>query len=125
MFNGKVIDSLLKVKGLTRADLVFAVWGKPESNRNHRSVSYFLKRKNITTDKLEALSTFLHVPMEVFFLEDETTLPEVLARLHRDTSLTQLRQKISQLQSTISDKDKLINSLEEQIALLKQLNISH
>lgn len=125
MFNGKVIDLLLGLKGSNRNELAVSVWGEPESNASHRSVTYFMKRKNITTDKLEALSSFFDVPMEIFFLEDEHQVPQFLAQRAQDSNIGLLRQRITQLQGAITDKNKLIKSLEDQIALLKQLNKSH
>lgn len=77
MFNGKLIEPLLAIRGRTRKELVRAVWGDlpPEL---HRSVTYFAKRKNITTDMLEKLASFFAVPMETFFLSDEKSLRKYL-----------------------------------------------
>ena len=125
MFNGKVIDLLLGIRNKTRNDLVVYVWGNNVKNGNHRSVTYFLKRKNITTDKLETLCEFFNVPMEVFFLDDEKRVNEFVSPVGAVSELESLRLRCKQMEQSIADKDKLIASYEARIALMERLNTSH
>jgi len=120
MFNPDVIFHLLDNNAQRRADLVKFLWGTPDTPNNHRSITYFISRQNITSDMLEKLSAFFDVPMEIFFLDDADEVQDFLAS-HDGNSAKQ----IDLLNKLLKEKERVIGTLQRHIDLLEKLDKSN
>jgi len=115
MYNGRVINVMLKERGLKAKDLLEHLHIK-----SNGSISA-LVRGNPTAERLEALADFFEVPIDTFFARKQNFGYNVVGNRNNVGYVTigELQGKNESLEKIIEEKDKRIALLEEMIELLK------
>lgn len=116
MYNGQVINVLLKERGLRAKDLLEHL--QLQSNGSITS----LVKGNPTAERLEKIADFFDVPIDTLFQRAKNYGYNVIGNSNNVASITigELKGKAQAQDRIIEEKDKRISLLEDMIALLKQ-----
>lgn len=116
MYNGQVINVLLKERGLRAKDLLEHL--QLQSNGSITS----LVKGNPTAERLEKIADFFDVPIDTLFQRAKNYGYNVIGNSNNVASITigELKGKAQAQSRIIEEKDKRIALLEDMIALLKQ-----
>lgn len=116
MYNGQIINVLLKERNLRAKDLLEHL--QLQSNGSITS----LVRGNPTAERLEKIADYFDVPIDVLFKRNKTYGYNVVGNSNQVANITlgELRGKTKSLEKIIEEKDKRIALLEDMIALLKK-----
>ena len=116
MYNGHVINVLLKERGLKAKDLLEYL--KLQSNGSITS----LVRGNPTAERLEKIADFFEVPIDALFQRDKAHSHNIVGNSNHAVNITisELRGKARSLEQIVEEKDKRIALLEEMVELLKK-----
>ena len=116
MYNGQVINVLLKERGLRAKDLLEHL--QLQSNGSITS----LVRGNPTAERLEKIADFFDVPIDALFQRSKSYGYNVVGNSNHVANITigALRGKAKSLEQIIVEKDKRIALLEDMVELLKK-----
>lgn len=116
MYNGQVINLLLKERGLRAKDLLEYL--QLQTNGSITS----LVKGNPSAERLEKIADFFDVPIDRLFKRAKSYGCNVNESSIDVTSITigELKGKVQAQDRIIEEKDKRIALLEDMIALLKQ-----
>ena len=116
MYNGQVINVLLKERGLRAKDLLEHL--QLQSNGSITS----LVKGNPTAERLEKIADFFDVPIDTLFQRAKNYGYNVIGNSNNVASITigELKGKAQAQDRIIEEKDKRIALLEDMIALLEQ-----
>ena len=116
MYNGQIINVLLKERNLRAKDLLEHL--QLQSNGSITS----LVRGNPTAERLEKIADYFDVPIDTLFKRSKTYGYNVVGNSNHVANITigELRGKAKSLEKIIEEKDKRIALLEDMIALLKK-----
>ena len=116
MYNGQVINVLLKERNLRAKDLLEFL--QLQSNGSITS----LVKGNPTAERLEKIADFFDVPIDVLFQRSKSYGYNVVGNSNHIANITigELKGKAQAQDRIIEEKDKRIALLEEMILLLKQ-----
>jgi len=115
MYNGQVINVLLKERGLRAKDLLEHL--QLQSNGSITS----LVKGNPTAERLEKIADFFDVPIDTLFQRAKNYGYNVIGNSNNvGITIGELKGKAQAQSRIIEEKDKRIALLEDMIALLKQ-----
>ena len=116
MYNGQVINVLLKERGLRAKDLLEHL--QLQSNGSITS----LVKGNPTAERLEKIADFFDVPIDTLFQRAKSYGYNVIGNSNNVASITigELKGKAQAQDRIIEEKDKRIALLEDMITPLKQ-----
>lgn len=116
MYNGQVINVLLKERGMKAKDLLEYL-----QLQTNGSIST-LVRGNPTAERLEKIADFFDVPIDALFKRSKSYGYNVVGNSNNVANITigELRGKAKSLEQIIEEKDKRIALLEDMIELLKK-----
>jgi len=115
MYNGQVINVLLKERGLRAKDLLEHL--QLQSNGSITS----LVKGNPTAERLEKIADFFDVPIDTLFQRAKNYGYNVIGNSNNvGITIGELKGKAQAQEEIIEEKDKRIALLEDMIALLKQ-----
>ncbi|MDY6258615.1 MAG: helix-turn-helix transcriptional regulator [Bacteroidales bacterium] len=115
MYNGQVINVLLKERGLRAKDLLEHL--QLQSNGSITS----LVKGNPTAERLEKIADFFDVPIDTLFQRAKNYGYNVIGNSNNvGITIGELKGKAQAQDRIIEEKDKRIALLEDMIALLKQ-----
>ena len=113
MFNGDLVNRLLKEQKKTVGEMVAFVFGKS----SHISTSYFKGRTYIDSRYLERLSEYFEVPIEDFFLSNEEL--ENTNVHHISNSTVNINSSPDVLMGVINNQKAMLDQQAEQIKWLR------
>lgn len=116
MYNGQIINVLLKERGLRAKDLLEHL-----QVQTNGSISTLVKG-NPTAERLEKIADFFDVPIDTLFQRSKNYGYNVIGNSNHAASITigELKGKAQAQDKIIEEKDKRIALLEELVSLLKQ-----
>ena len=116
MYNGQVINVLLKERGMKAKDLLEHL-----QLQTNGSISS-LVRGNPTAERLEKIADFFDVPIDALFQRNKSYGYNVVGNSNQVANITigELRGKAKSLEQIIEEKDKRIALLEDMVELLKK-----
>lgn len=116
MYNGQVINVLLKERGMKAKDLLEYL--KIQTNGSISS----LVRGNPTAERLEKIADFFDVPIDALFQRSKSYGYNMVGNSNHVANITigELRGKTKNLEQIIEEKDKQIVLLEDMVDLLKK-----
>ena len=116
MYNGQVINVLLKERGLRAKDLLEHL--QLQSNGSITS----LVKGNPTAERLEKIADFFDVPIDTLFQRAKSYGFNVIGNSNNVASITigELKGKAQAQDRIIEEKDKRIALLEDMVELLKK-----
>lgn len=116
MYNGQVINVLLKERGMKAKDLLEHL--QLQTNGSITS----LVRGNPTAERLEKVADFFDVPIDALFQRGKSYGYNVVGNSNYVANITigELRGKAKSLEQIIEEKDKRIALLEDMVELLKK-----
>ena len=116
MYNGQIINVLLKERGLKAKDLLEHL--ELQSNGSITS----LVRANPTATRLEKIADFFDIPIDALFQRSKSYGYNVVGNSNQVANVTigELRGKAKSLEQIIIEKDKRIALLEEMVEMLKK-----
>ncbi len=115
MYNGKIINVLLKERGIKAKDLLDHL-----QLQTNGSISS-LVRGNPSAERLEKIADFFDVPIDALFQRSKQYGYHVVGNSNQFANVVigELRGKTESLEQIIEEKDKRIALLEEMVAMLK------
>lgn len=116
MYNGQIINVLLKERNLMAKDLIEHL-----NLRSNGSITS-LVRGNPTANRLEQIADFFDVPIDAFFQRAKSYGYNVVGNSNNVANITigELKGKAKSLEQIIVEKDKRIALLEDMVELLKR-----
>lgn len=116
MYNGLIINVLLKERGMKAKDLLEHL-----QLQTNGSISS-LVRGNPTAERLEKIADFFDVPIDALFKRNKRYGYNVVGNSNNVANITigELRGKARSLEQIIEEKDKRIALLEDMVELLKK-----
>lgn len=116
MYNGQVINVLLKERKLRAKDLLEFL--QLQSNGSITS----LVKGNPTAERLEKIADFFEVPIDTLFQRNKNYGLNVVGNSNQVANITigELKGKAQAQDKIIEEKDKRIALLEDMIVLLKE-----
>jgi len=116
MYNGQIINVLLKERGVKAKDLLDYL-----QVHSNGSISA-LVRGNPSAERLEKIADFFDVPIDSLFQRSKTYGYNVVGNSNHVANITigQLRGKTKALEQIIEEKEKRIVLLEEMVEMLKK-----
>lgn len=111
MFNGKIIDELLKRKGATKRDLVNAVGWKAHSQYHQ------FTEGNPTASTLEKVADFFGCSIDLFFLREQDAGEPFIFVGDRAS----LEERLISLQSLVDSKNRHIEDLEKMLQIFEKI----
>lgn len=118
MFNGNLVNRLLKEQRKSVGSMVAFVFGKT----SHITMAYFKDRPYIDSRYLERLSEFFEVPIEDFFLTDEEFEEKKTEKTnvhHINNSTVNINSSPDVLMGVINNQKAMLDQQAEQIAWLR------
>lgn len=116
MWNGQIINVLLKERNLKAKDLLEHL-----QLRTNGSITS-LVRGNPTAERIEKIADFFDVPIDALFQRSKSYGYNVVSNSNQVANITigELKGKNSSLERIIDEKDKRIAILEDMVELLKK-----
>ena len=116
MYNGQVINVLLKERNLRAKDLLEYL-----QLQSNGSITPLVKG-NPTAERLEKIADFFEVPIDTLFQRSKNYGYNVVGNSNHVANVTigELKGKYQAQEKIIEEKEKRIQLLEEMIELLKQ-----
>lgn len=118
MFNGDLVNRLLKEQKKTVGEMVAFVFGQS----SHISMTYFKDRTYIDSRYLERLSEYFEIPIEDFFLSNEEYEDKKLEKTnvhHISNSTVNINSSPDVLMGVINNQKAMLDQQAEQISWLR------